>query len=333
MNNGWQGKNHKKTRAFTALLTAAVLLFCLAACGESASAATSATSAPARAVSIGSTPAVTPAGAGTSGSGNSVFRDAVFHKEKAEGNSEVLVDLSALQEGYVALHCISDAKIKFQVIKDDLTVTYSVVCGKDQVFPLQSGDGHYNFRVMKNIVDKKYAELYQCEADVKITDPFDPFLRPNQYANYTQTSDCVKQAAEMAKTASGQEEFVRKVYDYVTDNITYDDYKAETVQSGYLPDPDLTMKEKKGICFDYACLAASMLRSQGVPTKIIFGYVAPDDLYHAWNMFYSEKDGWTLVEFKVSGRNWNRIDLTFSANGADNSFIGNGTNYVDAYTF
>ena len=57
------------------------------------------------------------------------------------------------------------------------------------------------------------------------------------------------------------------------------------------------METGKGICFDYASLAASMLRSQGIPTKIIFGYVAPDNLYHAWNMFYTEEKGWTKVEF------------------------------------
>ena len=105
------------------------------------------------------------------------------------------------------------------------------------------------------------------------------------------------------------------------------------MKSGYLPVPDSTMSEKKGICFDYASLAASMLRSQGVPTQIIFGYVAPDDVYHAWNKFYTEDGGWTLAEFKVSGSDWNRIDLTFYANGASSKFIGDGTNYMEAYTY
>jgi len=105
------------------------------------------------------------------------------------------------------------------------------------------------------------------------------------------------------------------------------------VPSGYVPVPDETMNTGMGICFDYASLAASMLRSQGIPTKLIFGYVAPDDLYHAWNMVYTEESGWITVEFKVSEESWNRVDLTFSANGSDAKFIGNGENYADVYEY
>jgi transglutaminase/protease-like cytokinesis protein 3 len=93
------------------------------------------------------------------------------------------------------------------------------------------------------------------------------------------------------------------------------------------------MDTGKGICFDYASLAASMLRSQGIPTKIIFGYVAPDNLYHAWNMFYTEESGWVTVSFEVSEDTWARIDLTFSAGGASDQFIGDGSHYTDVYSY
>jgi hypothetical protein len=76
-----------------------------------------------------------------------------------------------------------------------------------------------------------------------------------------------------------------------------------------------------------------MLRSQGIPTKMIFGYVSPKDLYHAWNMFYTEETGWITVKFEVSADEWNRLDLTFSANGADAAFIGDGSNYADVYCY
>ncbi|MBQ2582903.1 MAG: transglutaminase domain-containing protein, partial [Erysipelotrichaceae bacterium] len=114
---------------------------------------------------------------------------------------------------------------------------------------------------------------------------------------------------------------------------TYDKAKAESVQSGYLPDPDETLATGKGICFDYASLTASMLRSQGIPTKLIFGYVSPNDVYHAWNMIYTEEAGWIVAEFKVNENDWNRIDLTFSANGAESRFIGDGGNYTDVYQY
>ena len=261
------------------------------------------------------------------------FRNAVFNESAAEGNGEAFVDMSSVGSGYVAIHCNSDAKIKFQVLMDDLTFTYSVVNGIDQIFPLQCGSGHYIFKVMKNIEDSKYAELYKCEADVQIADPFDPFLRPSQYANYAEDSLCVVKAAGFNSQSSDELDFISKVYDFVCSTVTYDDEKALTVVSGYKPVPDETMTTGKGICFDYASLTASMLRSQGIPTKIIFGYVGKDELYHAWNMFYTEKDGWVTVEFKINPNEWNRVDLTFYANGADATFIGDGTNYIDIYEY
>ena len=262
------------------------------------------------------------------------FRNAEYEESEAEGNSEVQVDLSGVDEGYIALICNSDARVKLQIFKGDEVYTYDVVQGKEQIFPLQMGNGTYTIKVMKNIVDTKYSELYCCTANVSMEDEFDPFLRPSQYADYDESSDCVAKAAEIAASSTDANDFITGVYNYVCKNITYDRKKAENIQPGYIPDPDSTLDEGKGICFDYASLAASMLRSQGIPTKIIFGYVGDSgDLYHAWNMYYTEESGWVAVEFEVSEDEWNRMDLTFSANGSDSRFIGDGSNYLDVYQF
>lgn len=262
------------------------------------------------------------------------FKGAQFHEDEAEGNDEVLVDTSRSSKGFFGLHCTSDKKIKVQVFKDDDVYTYDVVTGKDQIYPFQLGDGSYTIKVMKNIADTKYSELYATSVDVSLDNEFEPFLRPNQYAEYTEDSDCVKRAAELAAQAGDSNEFITNVFDYVCDNIKYDKKKAETVQSGYIPDPDETMDTGKGICIDYASLAASMLRSQGIPTKIIFGYVGEDgELYHAWNMYYTKESGWVTVEFEVNEGEWNRLDLTFSANGTDSDYIGDGSNYMDVFQF
>ena len=262
------------------------------------------------------------------------FKGASFHEDEAEGNDEVLVDTSRSSKGFFGLHCTSDKKIKVQVFKDDDVYTYDVVTGKDQIYPFQLGDGSYTIKVMKNIADTKYSELYATSVDVSLDNEFEPFLRPNQYAEYTEDSDCVKRAAELAAQAGDSNEFITNVFDYVCDNIKYDKKKAETVQSGYIPDPDETMDTGKGICIDYASLAASMLRSQGIPTKIIFGYVGEDgELYHAWNMYYTKESGWVTVEFEVNEGEWNRLDLTFSANGTDSDYIGDGSNYMDVFQF
>ena len=214
------------------------------------------------------------------------------------------------------------------------TYTYDLASdGTPSVFPLQSGNGSYRFRVMENVVDKKYSELCARICEVRLLDEFQPFLRPSSYVNYRPDSECVKKAEELIKGASDDASVVKAVYNCVCESVKYDREKAASVKSGYLPDPDETLRTGKGICFDYAALAASMLRSQGIPTKMVFGYVAPKDLYHAWNMFYTEETGWVTVTFSVNPKDWTRIDLTFSANGADSNFIGDGSNYSDVYYY
>jgi len=262
------------------------------------------------------------------------FRESVFDETKAEGNEEVKVDISSADKGYFGVWTDSDARLKLQVVKEGAdTYIYDLVPKETDIFPFQSGDGTYTIKIMKNIEDSKYFELYSVAAEVKLKDEFAPFLVACQYSDYEKTSKCVTQAADFAKKAADEQAFIKNVYEYVCANVKYDTEKAKNIQSGYIPDPDDTLKTKKGICFDYASLTAAMLRSQGIPTKIIFGYVAPDDIYHAWNMFYTESTGWTLVEFKVDPKKWNRVDLTFLANGANAKFIGDGSNYTDVYQF
>lgn len=258
----------------------------------------------------------------------------VFHADQAEGNESVQLDLSATAYGYIAVSATTPERLKFQTLCGEYTYTYDMANdGTVSYFPLQCGDGDYQFRVMKNVTGTKYAVLYDTHASVTLADSFQPFIRPNDYVSYTADSACVKQAQALAQGASTALDVVSAVYDYVCETVTYDHDKAQNVQTGYMPNIDETLSSGKGICFDYASLVAAMLRSQGIPTKVIFGYVSPNDLYHAWNMFYTEETGWVTVDYQVTGNSWQRLDLTFSANGSDDTFIGNGENYTDVYIY
>ena len=314
-----------RRRAAAALLTACALL--LGGCGEA--------SAPQETVkSVERMQSVPVTAAVEGGYVAPPFVDAVFHDAAAEGNEIARLDLSSLEEGYVAVSATSAHRLKFQVIHGEEVYTYDLPSdGTPGIFPLSCGDGEYRFRVMENVTDKKYAEVYGCERNVTLLDEFQPFIRPNAYVPYNASSECVKKAAELSAGANSETEFVAAVYRYIGSSVKYDTHKAETVTSGYLPDPDETMRTGKGICFDYAALAASMLRSQGIPTKEIFGYVSPEGLYHAWNMFYTAESGWVTVSFETDKNDWNRLDMTFAANGADDKFIGDGSNYSDLYWY
>ena len=257
-----------------------------------------------------------------------------FHPELAENSGKVSVDLSAVSEGYVALCAYSNSRLKAQVLKDEMTYTYDISSeGVPSILQLQCGSGRYTIRVLENVGSTKYAVIYITERDVKLLDEFQPFLRPNDYARYDASSLCVQSASHIAAHSRDALEFIGGVYELICGSIAYDAVKASSTTTMYLPDVDATLISGKGICFDYASLAAAMLRSQGVPTKIIFGYVAPNDLYHAWNMFYTKEKGWITVSFEVGDDTWNRIDLTFSAGGASDEFIGDGSHYTAVYYF
>lgn len=262
------------------------------------------------------------------------FNDSSFNEEASYTDGQAYIDISSLSKGYVGASATSEKRLKFQVIKGEATYNYDLSSdGTPSIFPIQSGDGVYTFRVMENIEGTKYACMYSIDGEAVLEDEFQPFLRPSDYVNYNTESDCVIKAQELASEEGDALGVVSAIFNYICKKVKYDHPKAENIQSGYLPDPDETLKTGKGICIDYAALAAAMMRSQGIPVKMVFGYVSPNDIYHAWNMFYTEETGWVTVKYEVTGNTWNRMDVTFSANGADSSFIGNGENYADVYYY
>ena len=124
------------------------------------------------------------------------FETSKFRKKKAEGYEGAWIDTSSVSKGYVAVSAESDTRLKFQVLKEDITYNYDVASdGTPSIFPLQSGNGTYTFRIMENIVDTKYAEVFSTTCKVKLKNKFQPFIRPSDYVNYSKNSECVKIAA------------------------------------------------------------------------------------------------------------------------------------------
>lgn len=259
------------------------------------------------------------------------FRDAAFHADQAEDCGRLLVDKSGLRQGYVAVLAESDRRMKFQVICGDTKYNYDLPSGEETVFPLNMGDGSYTFRLMEQVSGSKYACVWWESCPVAMEDGFQPFLRPSQLVPYRQNSACVEKGMELAAACDTDAEVAGAVYGYLVENIRYDKKKAETVQSGYLPDPDETLRTGKGICFDYAALAASMMRSVGIPCKLITGYVK--DTYHAWNSFYLKDQGWVTVEIRAQVNTWQRVDITFAAGGTPTEKLTDDSLYTMRYYY
>lgn len=261
------------------------------------------------------------------------FHNSGFDESAAEDYGKLRVDYSGLSQGYVAICAVSEKRLKLQVVANDVKYNYDVAGdGTPAVIPLNLGSGSYTFRLMENIDGSKYSCAWSETKTVELEDEFQPYLRPSVMVNYTRDSQCVALAREMAGQCDSDTQLAAAVYDYMVRSISYDHEEAATVQPGYLPDPDEVLQTGKGICFDYAALAAAMLRSQGIPCQLITGYVK-NSTYHAWNTFYLEGQGWITAEIRASTDTWQRVDITFAAAGVAADKLTNDSLYTTRYTY
>jgi transglutaminase-like putative cysteine protease len=157
-----------------------------------------------------------------------------------------------------------------------------------------------------------------------------PFLYPSQYVNFTENSEAVKLSALIVQGVQDEYEALSNIFCYVTQTIRYDYDKAQKAVSGemggYIPNIDETLSSKKGICFDYAVLMASMLRCQGIPSRLLIGYAG--DIYHAWISVYIDEVGWLENIIYFTGDKWGRMDPTFVSEGqTSDAFLSNSNNY------
>lgn len=263
--------------------------------------------------------------------------EAAAHFSTASATASI--DASSVEDGYVAACASAPTRCKLQVVCGDMSYNYDLPSdGSPISAPLNMGDGAYTFRIMQNTSGNSYVEIARMGQQIQMTTLFEPFLRPNVFCQYSPESDCVVRAALLAAGSANEGDVVRAVYDWMTAHIRYDDAKADELAdaTGYVPDPDATLSSGKGICFDYASLAAAMFRSLGLPCQIVTGYVSPEDIYHAWNMIYIDGE-WVSAHITVTPDEWCRVDLTFAAaaeqSGGNMANVGDGTHYTDRYIY
>lgn len=253
-------------------------------------------------------------------------------------NTKAAMDYSNTEDGYVMVRYLGDNhKVKVRVIgPSGVIYTYNLrLDGEYDVLPLSDGSGNYTVLVYENISGNNYSTAFSQKFTVALKDEFAPFLRPNKYVSFTAESKTAAKAAELTAKDKTVLEIINSVYTYVIDNISYDYELAKTVKSGYFPNVDSVLASGKGICFDYAAVMTAMLRSLGVPTKLVVGYAG--SVYHAWINVYSEETGWIEASIYFDGSQWKLMDPTFAsnANSSDEimAYIGNGANYSVKYLY
>lgn len=248
------------------------------------------------------------------------------------------IDYSNASLGYIsASYNGNSAKAKLRIISGDTTSNHELsVNGNKEYFPLMMGSGEYKIQIFEQVDGKMYANVVEVAINVTVNDEVKMYLYPNRYSMFSKNSACVVKSASVCGGKNGDIEKIAAIFQYITDNITYDYDLAATVKSGYIPDPDKVLSKKTGICFDYASLFAAMARSQGIPTRLVIGYADPD-IYHAWNEVYTKETGWITPELLLSKAGYNIVDATFYA-GASNKdamadYISDEGNYLAVYRY
>ena len=252
-------------------------------------------------------------------------------------NDFASIDASNTSQGYVMVkYNGTNEKVKLRITcPDQSCYTYLISDrGAYDTFPLTAGNGSYALQVLENVAGDTYTVSLAQSINVSIEDEFLPFLYPNQYVNFHTDSKAVSKGSDLAKDTYSDLDVVQNIYNYVIKNISYDTEKAQNVSYGYVPDVDDTLSSKKGICFDYAALMTSMLRSQNIPTKLEVGYSG--DAYHAWISTYIDDKGWVDDIIQFNGNTSQIMDPTLAAtndSAAVKKYVGDGSHYVVKYTY
>jgi transglutaminase-like putative cysteine protease len=216
---------------------------------------------------------------------------------------EINIDDSASGRGKVVISCKTGntKALKVLIVKGDKKYSYNLKNdGTAESFPLQMGDGDYKASVLEKLKGDTYRYLESKVIPVALESPDSVYLNSVQNIRWEPGNKAILKDRELIGKEKAYDKKVNIIYQFLVKNFEYDYDKLENLQSTYLPDIDATLKEKKGICYDYSSLFAAMKRSEGVPTKLVKGYSTNVDGYHAWN------------EIKINGK-WVIIDTTYDS--------------------
>ncbi len=121
-----------------------------------------------------------------------------------------------------------------------------------------------------------------------------------EHADYLDATENVESNDERIRTialntfsSSSWLETLREVTDWTHGYITYD--------SAYYPDTYSalqTLESKRGVCDEFAALAAAMLRAKQIPTRFAAGVVYSGEGWgnHAWVEAFNPKSGWIAAD-------------------------------------
>lgn len=177
---------------------------------------------------------------------------------------------------------------------------YKLNAGSNEmVVPLTEGTGSYLVRLCKVLADSRALVVKKWTVDLTEEEYARVFTIPSVIVNYGISDDAILKAASLTKKCKTDSDKVKKIYNYVIKNFSYD-YEMLEIKTGtayYVPSINDTYSRKLGICYDISAVMAGMLRSVGIEARIVTGYSPNITEYHAWNQIYdADNDTWYTVD-------------------------------------
>ena len=173
-----------------------------------------------------------------------------------------------------------DKSCKIIVSTDKNAIIYDLPEHSDGIWiPANMRNGTYTASLYQKTENRRYKRISELSFQVQMQDEWLPYQYPNEQVCY----DDENPAILLAKTLNNGEpdaELYQKIKSYINETFLYDYIKAMQNDNPLIADIEETYESKTGICLDLATLAAAMLRSQGIPTRLVIGYAGQN--LHAW---------------------------------------------------
>ena len=228
------------------------------------------------------------------------------------GNEAVTIDVSNSSRGYFgAKYTGENPRVKLIISKNDEEIIYDIPVDKYEeyvVLPFHAGSGEYEISVWESMGGKMFMSVLDETESIEMDNEALSFLYPSLNVDFDENSLAVQTAANIALTVESNRELANEVFNWIITTIEYDYDLEDAIKAGmrYATDIDEVMISKKGICLDYATIMAAMLRSQGIPAKVVVGLVEHNGeiLFpkHSWVSVYLETE---------TGYEWVLYDPTF----------------------
>ncbi|MDR1642962.1 MAG: transglutaminase-like domain-containing protein [Clostridiales bacterium] len=237
--------------------------------------------------------------------------------------ADVSIDASASDKGLVQIQYKGDLTKSVKVLVEangDKNVYQIREEGSNNV-PLQMGKGEYKITVLQNVAGNKYKPLATQSVTVDKVDQQSMFSSQSYLVTFNDAMKSISAYSKLLAEKKATDDKITAVYNDLVKNYSYDFAKVKTLPTDYVPWIDDMYGTKMGICYDYAALLAGVLRSQGIPTKLVMGYAPNVKEYHAWNEILMD-DKWVVVDTTYDSQlDKAKVAYTFAKDGAKRKVV------------